>query len=300
MTCLFLYNPASGRGRIGRRLPVICRALLQKFSHVDVVRTHDADDLEARVRDGARRYDAIVFAGGDGTFYRVLQGLEGCDVPVGYLPAGTSNDVARSLGIPRRLRGALRTIVTGCERRVDCLRLNSERSCMYIAAAGAFTRAAYATPQRRKRRLGIWAYAAECLKHEMRFRVFPVRVTCDGRTCSVQAVLAMVLNGRYVAGFPANRRASMADGLTEVAVIRRDAHTAFGRLRAYVSLACLLLFGLRCRRKDILFLRGQRFSFDTEPDVVWSSDGERGPQGALTAEVLPGRLRVFLSARKKI
>lgn len=300
MNCLFLYNPSSGKGKIAKKAEYIRKRLQKTFERVEVAATTSAEDLEARVREGAEQFDVILFSGGDGTFNHVLQGVGTHEVLLGYIPGGTTNDVARSLGIPRSVKGALRVIEQGCSRRLDCMRVN-DRYAMYIAAAGAFTRATYATPQNIKKKLGILAYAFECLKTEMNFKVFPLRINCDGETVETSAVLALVLNGRSVASFPINRSGSMCDGQLELAVIRQAERPGFfRRIGAYFSLASLFLFGVKIKKKDILYLHGRHITIGTDNGVVWDLDGEEGMHGDIAVEVLPQRMRMFVPQNKKI
>lgn len=300
MNCLFLYNPSSGKGKIAKKAEYIRKRLQKTFERVEVAATTSAEDLEARVREGAEQFDVILFSGGDGTFNHVLQGVGTHEVLLGYIPGGTTNDVARSLGIPRSVKGALRVIEQGCSRRLDCMRVN-DRYAMYIAAAGAFTRATYATPQNIKKKLGILAYAFECLKTEMNFKVFPLRINCDGETVETSAVLALVLNGRSVASFPINRSGSMCDGQLELAVIRQAERPGFfRRIGAYFSLASLFLFGVKIKKKDILYLHGRHITIGTDNGVVWDLDGEEGMRGDIAVEVLPQRMRMFVPQNKKI
>ena len=300
MTCLFLYNPISGKGKVAKKIGYIRKRLGKIYESVEIVATKGADDLEARVRDGADKFDVILFSGGDGTFNRVLQGVGGREARFGYIPGGTTNDVARSLGIPRSVRGALNVIERGHSALLDCMQVNGQYA-IYVVAAGAFTRTTYITPQEKKKKYGILAYAFEALKTEMKFRVFPLTVECGGQKTETHAVLAFVLNGRSVASFPINKSASMQDGLLEVAVIRQAEHPGFfRRIGAYFSLASMFLFGVKVKKKDILFLRGERVTIGTEEDVVWDLDGEEGMRGNITVEALPQRMRLFVPEKKKI
>ena len=300
MKCLFLYNPNSGKGKVGKKIGYIRRRLETMFEHVEVVATSGADDLEARARAGAAQYDVILFSGGDGTFNHVLQGIGEHRVQLGYIPGGTTNDVARSLGIPRSIRGALKVIARGNSALLDCMKIN-DRYAMYVTAAGALTRVTYVTPQKEKKRLGILAYAFEGLKREMNFRVFPLTITCGEQRVRTPAVLILVLNGRSVASFPINKGASMCDGSLEIAVIRQAEHPGFfRRLAAYFSLAALFVRGVKVKRRDILCMRGERFTIETTDDVVWALDGEEGMRGTIAAEVLPKHMRLYVPKNKKI
>lgn len=300
MKCLFLYNPNSGKGKIKKKLAYLEKRLKKRYSEVDIRITESAEDLERQVKEGASNYDAVIFSGGDGTFNHVLHGVGESDVQLGYLPSGTVNDVARSLGIPRSLKGALKVILKGNSARLDCMRIG-ESYAMYIAAAGAFTSATYHTPQNRKRALGAFAYALEGLKNNMKLEVFPLKVTTGGRTVETDAVLIFILNGRSVAGFPINKHGSMKDGRLETVIIKQvKKPNALRRLGALFSVASLFVFGCKVRKKDVVALSGESVTIETAEGVVWDFDGEEGIRGSVTVEVVPRRVKLFVPKKKKV
>ena len=301
MKCLFLYNPKSGKGKIGKHIGYIRKRLEKKYDTVDIVPTASAEDLTERVRAGAEEYDAIIFSGGDGTFNNVLQGVGEKDVRLGYLPTGTANDVAHSLGITRSLRGALKVILKGHEDSVDCMRVNGDRYVMYVAAAGTLTHVTYETPQDHKRALGWFAYFFQGIRKNLKLEVFPMEGTCGEKTFSEDGVLIFIMNGRSIAGFPINKEASMQDGILEVAIIRQAKRpNLLQRIGAYFSLATLMVFGVRIKKKDIRFLHGDRVQISTKEHIVWDFDGEEGIKGDITVEVLPRRVHLFVPAKKKL
>lgn len=292
MDCLFLYNPCGGKGISEKNLSYIRRRLLERYGSVEIVGTKSAEDLEARVRKEKER--DVIFAGGDGTFNRVLQAAAGGNLRLGYLPCGTVNDIARSLSIPKNLKGALEVIVKGETAKLDCMRVNG-RYAMYIAAAGAFTETTYTTPQSEKRFLGPLAYAIHGLRHGLRFRPFPLKIECDGNTFETESALVLVLNGRSVAGFRVNRSSSMRDGTLELAVVRRiGKQNVFRRFFTLCSIGTLFLRGIRVKKKDILFLRGRALRLETDASVVWDLDGERGPCGSVSVETIPAAVDLFV------
>ena len=293
MKCLFLYNPNSGKGTIRRKLKYIQRRLGSVYE-VETAATKSAEDLEERVRSGASAFDLIVFSGGDGTFNNVLQGL-------GYLPAGTANDVARSLGIPRSVRGALDVILKGRSEQLDCMRVNGSRYAMYVAAAGSLTCVTYETPQTHKKLLGWFAYFFRGLARNMKLEVFPIEGECGERQFKTDGVLAFVLNGRSLAGFPVNKAASMQDGMLELVLIKQAKRpNFFQRIGAYFSLAAFMVVGIKVKKKDIDVMRGDHVRIRTSRELVWDLDGEEGPAGDLDVEVLRRRVRLFVPKKKKV
>ena len=99
MKCIFIYNPVGGKGKISQKLDYIVNELKKKYETVDVCATKQAGDMSHLARNAVDKYDAIIFAGGDGSFNEVVQGVADLeDIPeLGYLPTGTTNDIRVTL-----------------------------------------------------------------------------------------------------------------------------------------------------------------------------------------------------------
>ena len=301
MKCLFLYNPNSGKGKIQKKLPLIERMLKTRYDEVVLYATKSAEDLSRKAAEGAEQFDAVVFSGGDGTFNLVLQGIGEREVKLGYLPSGTANDVAHSLGISKNIKKALKVILNGRCEKIDCMRINEKEYAMYIAAAGAFTDVTYSTPQKEKKKFGWLAYAFECLKKHMKFNSFPIEITCGDRREAVNAVLILAMNGRSVAGFAVNKEASMQDGSMEIAVLReRGSLGVWGRVRAFFGMVRLFLFGCKRESKHLLRLRGDNVFVKADKSVIWDLDGEKGDAGNIAIRLLKKHVTMFVPKNKKI
>ena len=301
MRCLFLYNPVSGRGKVARKADSIVRALQGKYEIVDVYETKNAGDMEQVVRERAENYDALIFSGGDGTFNEVVQGvMTASRMPeIGYIPGGTVNDIAHSLGIPKRIRGALKVILSGKNEMIDCMRIN-DRFAMYVVAAGAFTSASYTTPQSRKKQVGRLAYGIEGLRKNLNLRVFDVKVASEDTTVQADSVFVTIMNGKYVAGMKLNRGGSMQDGKLEAAVVLQKKHpNIFRKIRAFFSLAHLFLLGYKVRARLISRLEGSHFEISTDDGIVWNFDGEKGLSGNVVIDVLPRKINMIVPKKKR-
>ena len=301
MKCLFLYNPVSGRGKITEKLDYIVHTLQKKYDYVDSYATKAPGDMARAAAEAAEKYDALVFSGGDGSFNEVVRGIAGAEDPpeLGYIPCGTVNDVAHTLGIPKRIKGALKVILTGDNALLDCMKVG-ERYAMYIVAAGAFTSATYTTPQASKQRVGRIAYGVEGLRKNMKFDVFDVCLDNGSRRERTDCVFVALLNGRYVAGMRLNKDGSMADGKIVAAVIRQcKKPNIFQRIRAFFALANLFLFGYKVREKQIVRMEGSRFEIEADPSVCWNFDGEKGICGNIVVEVLPKRINMLVPKGSK-
>ena len=301
MRCFFVYNPVSGRGKIHKKLDYIVRKLESKYDYVEVYATKGVGDMERAVREAANKFDAIVFSGGDGSFNEVLQGIgdSACPPELGYIPSGTVNDIAHTLGIPKRVRGAIKVILTGDNALLDCMKIN-DRYAMYVVAAGAFTSATYTTPQSQKHQVGRIAYGIEGLRKNMRFDVFDVCIRTEKEEVKTDSVFVILMNGRYVAGIKLNKKGSLTDGKVEVALIRQKKDpNFFKKIRAFLALAHLFIFGYKVREKQITRLQGSSFEIEADEDVVWNFDGEKGVSGCVKIEVLPKKINMIVPKGNK-
>lgn len=303
MKCIFLYNPHGGRGKIAKKLPYIIKRLRNRYETVDVYASKAPGDFTRRVREFAEVYDCIVFSGGDGTFNEILQGVGSMEQPplLGYIPGGTVNDVAHSLGIPRySLRRALNVILDGRVERLDCMTVNNTHYAMYSVSAGAFTSASYTTPQKTKRSLGAMAYGLEGVRKNLLFRVFPIRARSQDTEYEGECVFALAMNGRCVAGLRMNPGGSMCDGSLEGVVIRQKKDpTPINRLRALLTVAKLFLFGYHFKQNNISHFPGGTIRFEVPDDVVWNFDGERGVSGSIEVSVLERRIPLLVPKKAK-
>ncbi len=299
MKCVFFYNPNSGRGKIVKKLEYIEKRLRTAYDEVLVCATKSAEDLQEKVFEYSLVYDAIIFSGGDGTFNRILGGLKGRRIPLGYIPSGTVNDVARSLRIPRNVKGALNVILEGRSEALDSMKINGEHYAIYIVAAGAFTSATYETSQRFKRALGKLAYAIRVVKKNLKLQIFHITAEAEGKKIETDAVLALVMNGKTVAGFGVNKKSSMSDGMLEIALIKQvKKPNIFQKIAKFFSLAWLFLLGYGIKKKDLCYLRGEKVTFSAGEEVVWDFDGEEGVRGDVTVEAVPKSVQLFVPKTK--
>ncbi|MBQ8510172.1 MAG: YegS/Rv2252/BmrU family lipid kinase [Clostridia bacterium] len=232
-------------------------------------------------------YDRIVCIGGDGTLNEVVAGLTtltpGERPPVGYIPAGTTNDFAASLGIPIDPLEAAKRIVSALPRPMDCGRLNGH-SFNYIASFGAFTEVSYETPQTLKNSLGHFAYVLEGVA-KPGIKPYPIRFTTDNEVMEGEFAFGAFANTRSIGGVIHLNPDQVAfdDGLHEYLLIRMPKNpTELGQI------AHELRTGAYMTSRDgmIRFGRFDRGTIDCGA-MSWSLDGECvRTEGAVTVENL--------------
>ena len=138
---LFVFNPKSGKGLIKEHLVNIVDIMTKAGYKITIYPTQCQGDAIKKVRKNAKKYDLVVCSGGDGTLDEVVTGMEQSEVnvPIGYIPAGSTNDFANSLGIPKNMEEAARVAVNGTPFPCDVGGFNGD-TFVYVAAFGPFYR----------------------------------------------------------------------------------------------------------------------------------------------------------------
>lgn len=270
---LLLLNPCSGQRKANRLLPEIIRLYNDLGYECVVYVTSGPGDATRFMKENAGRYGRIVCIGGDGTLNETIAGLiaggESC--PVGYIPAGTTNDYANSLGMSSDLLVAARDAVEGVPYYFDMGSFNG-RQFIYTASCGAFARTSYTTSQTAKNMLGHLAYVMEGIKDLPSLKPIHMRVECEDRAIEDDFIFCAVTNSISVGGIlklnPDMVR--LNDGLFEVMLIKYP--TLPGQLAKI--LAALSSGNLPCDM--IEFFTADRLSVMSGEDIEWTLDGERG------------------------
>ena len=226
---LFIYNPHAGQGRVTANLSHIIDSFTYQGYLPAVYPTRAAGDATRIVAGIGKHYRRIVCCGGDGTLHEVVTALMDMpDPPVlGYIPAGTTNDFAKNLNLPRDMALAANVAVTGPAMACDMGRFNAA-PFVYVAAFGAFTDVSYGTPQRFKNMFGHLAYVLEGIGRLGAIKSTRMTVTWDGGEVEGDFIFGMVSNTRSVGGFrglPA-KDVRLDDGKFEVELVRQPKNAA--------------------------------------------------------------------------
>ncbi|MGI8545990.1 MAG: diacylglycerol/lipid kinase family protein [Gemmatimonadaceae bacterium] len=265
---LLIANPASRRGG---RLHLRAAAVLRDAGlECDTVLTEYAGHAADCAADLAPRYDALFTLGGDGTAMEVIGATVPNGPPVGILPGGTGNLIARALGIPLNVTRAARALVTGAEARVDLGRLSTGRHFAIGTGVGIDASMIATTPAYWKRRIGVLAYIVAGTRHVLRRQRFRARVTVDGITTELSASVVLVanfgvlLNGLITLG----DGISYDDGVLNVCIF--DPRTLGDSIRIARKLISRDFSG----DPAMLYLKGRNIAVVTDPPRPAQADGE--------------------------
>lgn len=275
---LFFINPKAGQLELKLKLLDMLDVFAAGGYAVTVHPTQTPRDLTRAIAEKGGDYDLVVCAGGDGTLNEAVTGLMQLEnrPALGYIPGGTCNDVASTLGIPKEPVEAAKAILSGHPQAIDIGSFGPDRWFTYVAGFGAFTDVAYETPQQEKRVLGRLAYLLKGAQTLGGIRPIPMRMTVNGRTIEDEVLLGLVCSTTSVGGFKASsvmKGVSLDDGLSEVIVAKNI--TTIQDLNALGTLLVKREFDPKF---FYTFQTGQ-VEFEFPCPVKWTLDGEFG--GAL-------------------
>ncbi len=197
---LMIINPRSGRNKIRDDLLEATNVFGMHGYGITVLNTTKAGDATEYAREFGDKYDIVICRGGDGTFCEMLNGIMSLkDRPqIGYMPAGTTNDMGNTLGLPLKSGKAAQLIVKENALPCDIGEFNG-RFFTYVASFGALTECSYAAPQSLKNKVGRLAYYLEGAKEIKDIHPVPMRVTVDGEVFEGEYVFGAISNSYTIA-----------------------------------------------------------------------------------------------------
>ena len=269
---LFVMNPYSGMRKAAKYLTDIISVFNRAGYEVITYMTAGSGDATEIVARRAADMDMIVCCGGDGTFNETVSGLihSGADVPLGYIPAGSTNDFAASLKLSLNVLQAAKDIVEGQPVAYDVGKFG-DRYFSYIASFGAFTKSSYATPQYIKNALGHTAYVLEGINELSQIRKEHVKMELDGEMVEGDYIFGAISNATSVGGIltldPST--VDMSDGKLEVLLVR----TPVDLLELSECIKAVQSQKYNCAM--ITFRSAERIKVYANPDMPWTLDGER-------------------------
>lgn len=271
---LFVYNPAAGKGTLRNKISDVIDLMMQKQFDVTVVATQKAMDAANVVKRRGEEFDRVICAGGDGTLHEVTHGLmalpEDRRPTCGYIPAGTVNDFANAIKLPRRVVPAAKIAVGEQCQPYDVGEMNGNYFT-YVTAFGAFTSVSYETPQATKNLFGKTAYILDGATKLNTLKNYPVKVTTDTETWEQDCILGMVSNAKTVAGLKLykNNMVSLNDGLLDGVFLRTPKNP--------IELNLVMTFLLTGKtNSQVKMFHSSKVIIEANEEIAYTLDGENG------------------------
>ncbi len=286
---LLIVNPVAGKMGGKNALFPLTEAFCREGWQVTSFVTAQRGDAERVAHDLSAAHDLVVCCGGDGTLGEVINGVQICgrQVPLGYVPLGSTNDFAATLHLPKRVPDAIRTILQGRDMPLDIGLWNGKRYFSYIASFGAFTAVSYSAPQTTKNVLGHLAYVLEGAKELGNIRPYTVTVETEERTFTGEYLFGAVSNSTSVGGMVKLDKGlvDMNDGLFEIVLVKPPRNASdFSKLVVSINSG-------KFDKKLFEFFKAPRAIFKVQDAPAWSLDGDQADGTAtVTVENCPGAL----------
>jgi len=235
--------------------------------------------------------DLVVCCGGDGTFNETITGMleSGLNLPIGYIPAGSTNDFASSLNLPTDPVAAALQIVGGTEESYDVGQFDN-RYFSYVASFGAFTKASYATPQYIKNALGHTAYMLEGIRELSQIHKSHVRLELDGEMLEDDYLFGAVCNATSFGGILTldPNQVDMGDGLFEILLVRAP------RELSEITECILAVQKQQYNCRMMTFRSAKEVKVYADGEMSWTLDGEKASShGATTIANLHHAIRLI-------
>lgn len=276
---LLIVNPVSGKMKAKSTLLQVIEVLQRADCLVTVMLTtrrgHAVEIAKSAQDDG---YEQVVCFGGDGTLNEVITGLKLSDssLPLGYIPAGSTNDFANGLSIPSVPVKAAESITNGTLHNIDIGRFDKERYFSYIAAFGIFTATSYNVPQNYKNVFGHAAYVLGGIAELGNSKNYNVKLTLDNdKVISGNYIFGSISNSTSVAGVVKLKESlvDISDGLFEVGLIKTPNNIAdFNKIINALATSDFEHGGVE-------IYRASKVLVECENDLDWTLDGEHATAG---------------------
>jgi diacylglycerol kinase (ATP) len=289
MRVRIIANPKSGRGR-GLSAAATAAAVLQDAGwQVEVIPTTTQDDATRLAREVAD-CDLVVACGGDGTLSEVINGLRDTGVPVGFIPAGTGNDFALTVGLSRDPAEAARQLLAGQPRPVDLMAVgDGDRVAINVIGVG-FDAAVAARMNRSTRLAGrTFAYLGAIVMELARLPRARVTLRIDGQEWRGEALLIALANAQsYGAGMRIAPQACIDDGLMDVVLVQ-----PMGRLEFLRNLRRVFR-GTHVELPQVICWQAREVTVAGEAPLPVMVDGDLRAQTPLHVRLLPGAVKLWL------
>lgn len=288
---LIILNPCAGTKQANKFFVEIIQVFCEAGFETVVRTTQASGDGTVIAREQAKDFDLLVCIGGDGTFNEVIAGLleSGAQVPVGYIPAGSTNDFASSMGLSKDVVQAARDIAYGKPKTLDVGCFNG-RYFSYVASFGAFTQASYEAPQSIKNMLGHMAYILEGIKDIPSIRPLKVWLKMEQGVYGGEYLFGAICNSTSVGGILtlSDDLVDMNDGKFEVLLIKSPSNIL------ELNQILLALTTQNFNSPMISFFSSSKMEITADPAMPWTLDGEY-QEGAesITVENIHGAIRLM-------
>ncbi|MDD2370993.1 MAG: YegS/Rv2252/BmrU family lipid kinase [Firmicutes bacterium] len=238
-----------------------------------------------------KEFTGVLISGGDGSIRSVLSFLldNDIDLPVGILPAGTCNDLANSLGLPKNIKEAALVPLKGKKLAIDVGVINDDTYFFSSCAGGYFMPATYDTPVSAKKNIKQFAYYFKAATKFTSIKPFELSIVIDGTLHKFSAIMFAIGTGSQIAGFNnILNEAELTDGKLDLFIIDDCSYYELP------NIVFNIFRGQFANQKHVRFFQGESFYIDGPLNLPIVFDGEKGERLPLSVEVSKKRITLFV------
>jgi len=286
-----IVNPAAGQGRSQAARNRLARLMEEVGLDCRINVTERPGDGLRLAREAAEGgCDLVVAVGGDGTVNEVINGLTGLGVPLGILPLGSVNVLARELRIPLNLRRAAQVLVEGTVRNID-LGMAMGRYFTLMAGFGFDAEVVSSVHPPVKDIIGPSAYVFKSLEALTYYHATDMTIEMDGRIYKTKAFTVIIGNSSmYAYPLKITPHACMDDGLLDICVFERPITDRIGFLHQLVD-----IFRKRhLHHPDVQYFRARHVVIRSEPEILMQLDGDLFGNTPAEVSIVPGVLPLMV------
>ncbi len=242
-----------------------------------------------------QKYDLLIVAGGDGTLNEAVNGIVGQKYKpkIGLIPIGTTNDVAKNFGIPKKIKEAVKIILENNARETDVGKINDDYF-LYVTAAGVYTRISYTASSKAKKVLRKGAYILEGFKELIGSKRFKMKIISDDLEIEDNFVMILITNSNNVGGRKLIEHNFMDDGHLEFIAFKNIP------FRNTLRIIRVFLFGFSKKVKGTVNFRAKNYKIICDDSIVWNIDGESACKGCAEVSVLSKEIEFIVPKRTNI
>ena len=278
---LLILNPIAGTKKAAKNLTEIVSLFNRAEYDVRVYVTSVQTDVTKAIKLFGKKVDLIICCGGDGTMNETITAMtvNGLKTPIGYIPAGSTNDFANSLHLQTDVVKATKQIIDGVPKAYDIGKFNGQHFC-YVASFGLFTKTSYNTPQNIKNAFGHVAYLLAGIQELSNIRKEHVRLEIDGEVLEDDYLFGAICNSMSVGGILtlSPDLVDMSDGKFEILLVKAPKDLQ------ELGECIFALTNQKYDSKMITLRSGSNIKISASADMDWSLDGEK-QEGAEEIEI---------------
>lgn len=291
---LFIVNPTSGKMTIKNKLFEVIKLFSDEGFEPTVLMTRKSGDATEYAKEYGPEFNRIISCGGDGTLNEIVTGIMSLPPekrpPLGFIPAGTTNDLADTLRIPKTPQAAAKAIIENEASPNDVGCFNNTKYFNYVASCGAFTSTSYSTPQNLKNSLGHMAYVLEGIKSLNEIKPIYMKIESKELTTDGNFLFAAVTNSLSVGGIYKfdPKYVDLNDGQFEIMLVRMPKNTT-DIVDIFYRLA-----NLDYDENQVVFFHTSSITITSDEEIKWTVDGEYGGKlEKVTIKNLAGAINIF-------